>query len=186
MSTIKKLRDALVGPDTTDEALYAVVAREIASGTLREGLWAMALADAQFDETTAKAKYISLRVASLKQELAHAKQIQREQERLSARLHSAFTRKSYDECFVGWSQLAEAGDCTSQYWLGVLYSTGGWSGRSLYFAYLWGKVAQLNGHPDAGWFCYSLVPQMMSFDIKHAEDEANRIFGLSHRALPRT
>lgn len=186
MSIIKKLRDALVGPDTTDEVLYATVSREIALGTLREGLWARALADSQFDMATAKAKYISLRVASLKQEMADAQQIQREQERLSARLHSAFARKSYDECFAGWSQLAEAGDPTSQYWLGVLYSTGGWSGRSLYFAYLWGKVAQFNGHPDASWFCYSLVPQMMSFDIKRAEDEAGRMVGLSHRALPRT
>lgn len=183
MSILNRLRDALVVLDTTDEALYAVVAREIASGTLREGLWAKALAESQFDAEIAKAKYINLRVASLKQELADTERTQRERKRISARLHSAFKRRSYDECFAGWSQLAETGDPTAQYWLGVLHSTAGWSGRSLLLAYMWAKIAELNGHPDAGWLRYSFVPQMTSFDIDLAEKKANELTGLGNPAL---
>jgi len=53
-----------------DETLYAEVMREIESNYRRDGIWAMALADADMDQAKAAAKYIKLRVQSLKDEMA--------------------------------------------------------------------------------------------------------------------
>lgn len=53
----------------TEEALYAEALREIESGLRRDGIWAMAMAQSDMDTTKAAAKYIMLRVQSLKDEL---------------------------------------------------------------------------------------------------------------------
>ena len=66
------LFDKLFGPSTTDESYYALVSEEIASGQIRPGLWAIALADCGYDETKAKAIYLKLRVKTLKEELKQA------------------------------------------------------------------------------------------------------------------
>lgn len=50
----------------TEEAYYNQVARELESGQVRAGLWAKAFADASGDTARARARYIKLRVASLK------------------------------------------------------------------------------------------------------------------------
>ena len=63
------LFDKLFGPSTTDESYYALVSDEIASGKIRPGLWAIALADCEYDETKAKAIYLKMRVKTLKEEL---------------------------------------------------------------------------------------------------------------------
>lgn len=52
-----------------EEALYAEAMREIESGIRRDGIWAMALAEANMDQGKAAAKYIKLRVQSLKDEM---------------------------------------------------------------------------------------------------------------------
>lgn len=52
-----------------EEALYAEAMREIESGIRRDGIWAMALAEANMDQSKAVARYIKLRVQSLKDEM---------------------------------------------------------------------------------------------------------------------
>lgn len=52
-----------------EEALYAEALREIESGQRKDGVWAMALVDSNMDQGKAGAKYIKLRVQSLKDEI---------------------------------------------------------------------------------------------------------------------
>ena len=52
-----------------EEALYAQAMREIESGIRRDGIWAMALAEANMDQSKAAATYLKLRVQSLKAEM---------------------------------------------------------------------------------------------------------------------
>lgn len=52
----------------TEEALYAEALREIESGQRRDGLWAKAMAESNMDQGKAQAKYIKLRVQSLRDE----------------------------------------------------------------------------------------------------------------------
>lgn len=52
----------------TEEKLYAEALREIESGQRRDGIWAKAMADSDMDQGKAGAKYIKLRVQSLKDE----------------------------------------------------------------------------------------------------------------------
>ena len=53
----------------TEEALYAEALREIESGQRRDGIWAKAMAESDMDQGKAGAKYIKLRVQSLKDEV---------------------------------------------------------------------------------------------------------------------
>ena len=53
----------------TEEALYAEALREIESGQRRDGIWAKALAESDMDQGRAGAKYIKMRVQSLKDEI---------------------------------------------------------------------------------------------------------------------
>lgn len=52
----------------TEEALYAEAFREIEAGQRRDGIWAKAMAESNMDKGKAGAKYIKLRVQSLKDE----------------------------------------------------------------------------------------------------------------------
>lgn len=63
------LFDKIFGPGTSDEKYYAIVSEEIASGQIRPGLWAIALANCEYDETKAKAIYLKMRVKIFKEEL---------------------------------------------------------------------------------------------------------------------
>jgi hypothetical protein len=53
----------------TEEAFYAEALREIESGMRRDGIWAMAMAESEMDQGRAGARYIKLRVQSLKDEM---------------------------------------------------------------------------------------------------------------------
>lgn len=53
----------------TQESLYAEALREIESGQRRDGIWAKALAESDMDQGKAGARYIKLRVQSLKDEV---------------------------------------------------------------------------------------------------------------------
>ncbi len=53
----------------TEEALYAEALRELESGQRRDGIWAKAMAESDMDQGKAGAKYIKLRVQSLKDEV---------------------------------------------------------------------------------------------------------------------
>lgn len=70
------LFDNLFEPSTKDEIFYALASEEIASGQIRPGLWAKALADCEYNETKAKAIYLKMCVKTLKEELIPSKQAQ--------------------------------------------------------------------------------------------------------------
>jgi len=53
-----------------EEAIYAEVLREMEAGIRRDGLWAKALSEANGIDSSANARYISLRVQALKDEIA--------------------------------------------------------------------------------------------------------------------
>ena len=53
-----------------EERLYERAADELASGEIRKGLWVRALSDVNGNEEAAKARYIKLRVAQYKEEIA--------------------------------------------------------------------------------------------------------------------
>lgn len=60
------------------ELIHALVLREMQDGIVRDGLWAQAMAETNADPIKAKAKYISLRAASMQTETQNLllKQIQ--------------------------------------------------------------------------------------------------------------
>ena len=64
-----------------EEALYAAVGEEVRQGHVRQGLWAKALAEEGYDEQRAKARYLKLRVRSLRSEIAEAEARQRAEKR---------------------------------------------------------------------------------------------------------
>ena len=67
----------------TEEAFYAEALREIESGRRRDGIWAMAMAECEMDQARAGARYIKLRVQSLKDEMTlqlSAAAVKKEQE----------------------------------------------------------------------------------------------------------
>ena len=68
-----------------EELLYEIVYEEIQRGELRKGLWAKALADADYDDARAKAKYIKLRVKMLRMEFAEQEAHDRSIERARAK-----------------------------------------------------------------------------------------------------
>ena len=60
------------GVRETEETLYAAVGEEIRRGEIRQGLWAKALSEEGYDEQRARARYLKLRVRSLRKEIAEA------------------------------------------------------------------------------------------------------------------
>lgn len=69
MGLFDNLKSADAANRLTEEALYAEALREIESGLRRDGIWAMAMAQSDMDTAKAAARYIKLRVQSLKDEL---------------------------------------------------------------------------------------------------------------------
>lgn len=76
-----------------EEKLYALVLQEIESGIRRDGLWAKALSDCNFDEQMTKALYIKLRVQSIKDEQAASS---KPEDPLPETLVGPVTSKSYE------------------------------------------------------------------------------------------
>lgn len=56
-------------PSPTDEILYEFVAAELASSTVKQGLWTKALSDSKWNELEAKGLYVKMRIAQLRSEL---------------------------------------------------------------------------------------------------------------------
>jgi len=69
MSIFDDIRAAGATFRLTEESLYAEAFREIESGQRRDGIWAKALVESDMDQVKAGAKYIKLRVQSLKDEI---------------------------------------------------------------------------------------------------------------------
>jgi len=74
MSLLDTVKRRLQVDSTDDEVYYLKVVKELESGYKREGLWAKALAETDGDSDAAHAKYIRLRVLSLKSEPLKSKE----------------------------------------------------------------------------------------------------------------
>lgn len=70
MSIIDQIRTQGAAVRITEEILYAEVLREMEQGVRREGLWAQAMSSSNMQENEALAKYIILRVQSIKDEIS--------------------------------------------------------------------------------------------------------------------
>jgi hypothetical protein len=68
MSFFSSAKAKLAASKLAEEQLYAQAAEEVASGQIRQGLWAKALAEADGDETAAKGRYLKLRVEIMRAE----------------------------------------------------------------------------------------------------------------------
>lgn len=69
MGLFDNIKTADAANRLTEEVLYAEALREIESGMCRDGIWAMAMAESDMDKGKAGARYIKLRVQSLKDEI---------------------------------------------------------------------------------------------------------------------
>ena len=88
MSFFSSAKAKLAASKLAEEQLYAQAAEEVASGQIRQGLWAKAIAETGGDEAAAKAQYLKLRVEIMKAEADVtdfvAKEAARESERYAA------------------------------------------------------------------------------------------------------
>ena len=71
-----------------DDQLYDIVAKEIRSGALVDGLYTRAFAEANGDKDKAQAKYIKLRVAQLRQEVQNKAKAKAQNQKAGAKLVS--------------------------------------------------------------------------------------------------
>ena len=88
MSFFSSAKAKLAASKLAEEQLYAQAAEEVASGQIRQGLWAKAIAETGGDEAAAKAHYLKLRVEIMRAEAEVtdfvAKEAAREGERYAA------------------------------------------------------------------------------------------------------
>jgi hypothetical protein len=68
MRILNNLKEVFAQPSIDDADYYAHVAREIEAGQMREGVWAKACAEADFDDRKARGIYMRMAVAILKKE----------------------------------------------------------------------------------------------------------------------
>ena len=68
MSFFSSAKAKLAASKLAEDQLYAQAAEEVASGQIRQGLWAKAIAETGGDEVAAKAHYLKLRVEIMKAE----------------------------------------------------------------------------------------------------------------------
>jgi len=68
LSFFSSAKAKLAASKLAEEQLYAQAAEEVASGQIRQGLWAKAIAETGGDEAAAKAHYLKLRVEIMKAE----------------------------------------------------------------------------------------------------------------------
>ncbi len=123
---LNKLKSLVSTPSADDADLYAAIAREIEQGYRREGLWAIALTEAEFDELKAQTIYMRMAVKDLRQELRQ--QAQAEENRKIQLMNSAyglFDEDRYEEAAEGLLLLLErkndhvAGACLGfMFWYG--------------------------------------------------------------------
>ena len=85
MSFFSSAKAKLAASKLAEEELYAQAAEEVASGQIRQGMWAKAIAETGGGEAAAKAHYLKLRVEIMKAEAEvvdfGAKEAARESER---------------------------------------------------------------------------------------------------------
>lgn len=69
MEFFQFMRDRGSPPSPTDELLYEFVASELANCMVKQGLWTKALSESDWNESKAKASYVRMRIAQLREEL---------------------------------------------------------------------------------------------------------------------
>ena len=68
MGLFTSAKAKLAAQKLAEEHLYELAAEEIAANNIRPGLWAKAIAESDGDDAKAKARYIKLRVETMKAE----------------------------------------------------------------------------------------------------------------------
>ncbi|MDC6459922.1 hypothetical protein PQY66_06235 [Luminiphilus sp.] len=68
MSIFTSAKAKLAAQKLAEEKLYELAAEEITANNIRPGLWAKAIAESDGDDAKAKARYIKLRVETMKAE----------------------------------------------------------------------------------------------------------------------
>jgi len=185
MGLFDSIKHAVSGSTLEEEKYFALVAKEIASGAMRPGLWAMALSESEYNENTAKAIYIKLRVAALKEEVNLLNAVQKateyDQKCLEADAFPAYKRGDYELAFQGFLSLAQKGDVCAQNYLGIMYADGKGVPRDINKAIDLYKKAAYGGEPYApmnlGNYClsindYSSAEQWFAIAEKNGNKEA--------------
>lgn len=94
-------RDTAAKQRKFEDALYEAVAKEIASGVKKEGLWAKALAEAEGNDTKAKAIYMRFRVQSMKDEIGLFESFKKEVESAARREEKQRAKHPQSEPYIG-------------------------------------------------------------------------------------
>ena len=68
MGLFSSTKAKLAASKLVEEQLYEAAANEVASGQIRQGIWAQAIAQSDGNEAAAKARYLKLRVEIMKAE----------------------------------------------------------------------------------------------------------------------
>lgn len=102
MGLLNRIRDALTQPSIDDTHLYAEVARELESGYRREGIWAKALSESDFDNNKAQAIYMRMAVKALGQESRDkARQEETRQQTTMQQAIALYDKGQYDSAVEG-------------------------------------------------------------------------------------
>ena len=110
MSFFSSTKAKLAASKLAEEQLYAQAAEEVASGQIRQGLWAKALAEADGDETAAKGRYLKLRVEIMRAEaevtdfaMNEAAKASEQREKQAAAEAKAELQKKIEEHSQSWT-----------------------------------------------------------------------------------
>ena len=99
MSFFSSAKAKLAASKLAEEQLYAQAAEEVASGQIRQGLWAKAIAETDGDEAAAKARYLKIRVEIMQAEAEVTdyvrKQAAKEADQAARETNKASARDSY-------------------------------------------------------------------------------------------
>ena len=99
MGFFSSTKAKLAASKLAEEQLYAHAAEEVASGQIRQGLWAKAIAETGGDEAAAKAHYLKLRVEIMRAEAEVTdyvrKQAAREADQAAREANKESARDSY-------------------------------------------------------------------------------------------
>lgn len=68
MGIFSSTKAKLAASKLVEEQLYEAAANEVASGQIRQGIWAQAIAETDGNQAAAKARYLKLRVEIMKAE----------------------------------------------------------------------------------------------------------------------
>jgi TPR repeat protein len=98
MGILSKFKKAFKEPDIVDEHLYAAIADELSNGYRREGLWAKANAETNFDDNRAKSLYMRMAVKALRNELIEASN---QKQQLMDNAINLFNSEKYEQAYDG-------------------------------------------------------------------------------------